>query len=100
VKWVADGVVSICRFPGEFNSLGRSFAACFGCIALVAVILIGLANGDHSESILSRAIYAIAAYAFVGWCVGSVANGIVMNSVEMNYRTRFEQLRQKAKDGQ
>jgi len=65
---------------------------------MIAMIFIGLANGSDSETILTRAIMAVAAYSAVGWMMGVVADLIVRNSVEMNYRRRIEQLRQKLQE--
>jgi hypothetical protein len=81
-------------YPSEI-SLGRSFAACFGCIALSISILMGLINGDVPESILTQALTATAAFTVVGWVLGNVADSIVRQSVETNYRVRFEKLREK-----
>lgn len=79
------------------SSLGRPFAACFGCIALTASIILGLLNGTHPDSILTQALGATVVFSTVGWLLGSVGDQIVRQSVEMNYRERFEKLRQARK---
>jgi hypothetical protein len=77
--------------------LGRLFAACFGCIALSATIVLGLLCNDIADSILTRALKASIAFTVVGWVIGQIADTVVRKSVEMNYRERFEKLRERRK---
>ena len=79
-------------------SLGRSFAGCFGCIALSTTIVLGLLIGETPESILTQCLIATSAYAVVGWVLGQTADTVVRQSVEMNYRAKFEKLREKWKN--
>jgi len=74
--------------------LGRPFAACFGCIALATSISLGLLQGDFPDSILTQALTYTVAFSALGWILGSVGDQLVRQSVEMNYRERFEKLRQ------
>jgi undecaprenyl pyrophosphate phosphatase UppP len=92
-----QGIVSCLRTLTPFpvrSSLGRSYAACFGCIALVTSILLGLANGELPDSILTQTLTFTLVFAVLGWVFGVVADQVVRQSVEMNYRDRFEKLRQ------
>lgn len=86
-------------FPSR-NSLGRSFAACLGCIALSVSILLGLIDQGATDAILSYSLNATAVFTAVGWILGNAADSIVRNSVEMNYRARVEQLRAKQRENQ
>jgi uncharacterized membrane protein YfbV (UPF0208 family) len=79
------------------HSLGRLFAACFGCIALSATIILGLLSNDIADAILTRALKASIAFTAVGWVIGQIADTVVRKSVEMNYRERFEKLRERRK---
>ena len=79
-------------------SLGRSFAACFGCIALSTTIILGLLSGETSESILIQCLIATAAFAVTGWLFGQIADSAIRQSVEMNYRGKFEKIREKWKN--
>jgi hypothetical protein len=65
---------------------------------LSATILLGLLHGDIPESILVQSLGATVAFAAIGWVLGQVADSIVRQSVEMNYRARFEKLREKRND--
>jgi len=76
------------------SSLGRPFAGCFGCIALATSIVLGLLKGDFPDSILTQAVTYTVVYSALGWVLGNVGDQLVRQSVEMNYRERFEKLRQ------
>ena len=76
------------------HSLGRLFAACLGSIALSASIILGLLSGETPESILAQSLIATVAYATIGLGIGQVADSVVRQSVEINYRNKFEKLRE------
>jgi hypothetical protein len=80
------------------NSLGRLFAASFGCIALSTSILLGLLSEEIPESILTHSLASTAVFAIVGLGIGQVADSVVRQSVEMNYRAKFEKLRDRLKE--
>ncbi|MCF7963764.1 MAG: hypothetical protein K9M08_23735 [Pirellula sp.] len=95
-----SGVVFIePSFPVSI-SLGRSFAACFGCIALSTTIILGLLRGETSESILTQCLIATAIFAVTGWLFGQIADSAIRQSVEMNYRSKFEKIREKWKNAE
>lgn len=95
-----SGVVLIePSFPVSI-SLGRSFAACFGCIALSTTIILGLLSGETSESILTQCLIATAIFAVTGWLFGQIADSAIRQSVEMNYRSKFEKIREKWKNAE
>ncbi len=75
------------------HSLGRLFSACLGCIALSTTILLGLTSNETPESILIQSLMATVAFATIGLGIGQVADSVVRQSVEMNYRNKFEKLR-------
>jgi len=79
--------------------LGRSFAACLGCIALSTTIVLGLVSGRSAESILTQSLTAMALFVPIGWVLGQVADSVVRQSVEVNYRMGFEKLRQTQNKG-
>ena len=79
-------------------SLGRLFAACFGCIALSTTILLGLMGSETPESILTHSLMATVVFATIGLGIGQVADSVVRQSVEMNYRNKFEKLREGRKN--
>lgn len=85
--------------PSPVNtSLGHSFSACFGCIALSTTILLGLLSGETTESILTRCLILTATFAAMGWLFGQIANSVIRQSVEMNDRGKFEKIREKRKN--
>jgi len=79
-------------------SLGRLFAACLGTIALSTSILLGLMNDDSPESILIQSLKMTVVFATIGLGIGQVADTAVRHSVEMNYRNKFEKLRERRKN--
>ena len=80
------------------HSLGRLFAACLGSIALSATIILGLMSGETPESILVQSLIATVVYATIGLGIGQVADSVVRQSVEINYRNKFEKLREGRKN--
>jgi len=80
------------------HSLGRLFAASFGCIALSTTILLGLLSENMPESILAHSLATTVVFAIVGLGIGQVADSVVRQSVEMNYRNKFEKLRERLND--
>ena len=79
-------------------SLGRLFAACLGTIALSTSILLGLIGEDSPESILIQSLKMTVVFATIGLGIGQVADSVVRHSVEMNYRNKFEKLREDRKN--
>lgn len=75
--------------------LGRSFAASFASIALIAGILIGIYQGNLAESILMNCLLSMPIFIAVGWLVGRTADATVRESVEMNFRKKVDRMREK-----
>jgi hypothetical protein len=65
-----------------------------GCIALAISILHGMLRSESSEAILTHSLNIAAVLTAAGWVFGTVADGIVRSSVEMNYRERVARLRE------
>ena len=80
------------------HSLGRLFAACLGSIALSASIILGLLSGETPESTLSQSLVATVVYATIGLGIGHVADSVIRQNVEINYRNKFEKLREGRKN--
>ena len=80
------------------RSLGRLFASCLGCIALSATIILGLLSGETPESTLTQSLISTVVYATIGLGIGKVADSVVRQSVEINYRNKFEKLREGRKN--
>ncbi|AMV34279.1 hypothetical protein VN12_19295 [Pirellula sp. SH-Sr6A] len=80
--------------PLEVN-MGRSYAACLGCLALASCIGYGLLMSAPAEDILVRGISMLFVFAVIGWVVGKTAETIVRQSIEWNYRATIERLRQR-----
>jgi hypothetical protein len=80
--------------PWEIN-MGRAYAACLGCLALASCIGYGLLMSASPEDILVRGICMLFAFAAIGWVVGHTAETIVRQSMEWNYRSTIERLRQR-----
>lgn len=74
--------------------MGRTYAVSLGCLALVSCIVHGWLCANLPEDILVRGIAMLFVFAGIGWVIGQAAEQIVRQSLEMNYRTRIEQLRQ------
>ena len=78
-------------------SLGRLFAGSLGSIALSTTIILGLMNGTPAESILTQCLPFTVVFATIGLATGQIADSMVRQSVEMNYRNKFEKLREARK---
>ncbi len=73
--------------------MGRPFAACLGCIAMLSQIIPGIVHGDSTESILVRSVIAMVIAAFVGWIIGQLADAVVRENIETHYRRQIDQLK-------
>lgn len=60
----------------------RSFAACLGCIAMLTQILLGLALGVESETVLVQSVVALLVASTTGWIIGKLADAMVRESFE------------------
>jgi tetrahydromethanopterin S-methyltransferase subunit C len=77
--------------------MGRPFAACLGCIAMLSQILSGMVHGQDTEAILVRCLIATVIAAIPGWIIGQLADAVVRESIEASYRRQIEQIRQQPK---
>lgn len=73
--------------------MGRLFAACLGCIAMLTQIGSGLLHGLETESILVRCVVALMIAAIPGWIIGQMADAVVRENIEAHYRRQIEQLK-------
>jgi hypothetical protein len=73
--------------------MGRLFAACLGCIAMMTQIALGLMHGTETESILVRCVVAMVIAAIPGWIIGQMADAVVRDSIEASYRRQIEQFK-------
>ncbi|MFN7874828.1 MAG: hypothetical protein ACK5PB_05890 [Pirellula sp.] len=75
--------------------MGRTYAACLGAIALSGSIVSGLLANSSPDSILIQSITVLFPFAGLGWFVGQAADQAVRHSVEMDFRRRVEQMKNK-----
>ena len=75
--------------------MGRSYAACLGCLALAGCIIHGLMTNQSPDSTLVRGLTLLFPFALIGWVVGHSADQAIRHSVEMSFRARVERFRQK-----
>ncbi|MFO0013887.1 MAG: hypothetical protein ACK553_14190 [Planctomycetota bacterium] len=73
--------------------MGRLFAACLGCIAMLTQIAMGLVHGSETETILVRSVVALVVAAFPGWIIGHMADAVVRENIEAHYRRQIEQFK-------
>ncbi len=77
------------------KAMGRPFAACLGCIAMISQIFLGMIANQPTESILVRSVVALVLAAIPGWVIGKLADGLVRDNIEAHYRRRVEELKLK-----
>ncbi|MBU6238787.1 MAG: hypothetical protein KGQ51_13255 [Planctomycetes bacterium] len=73
--------------------MGRSFAACLGCIAMLTQIASGFLHGTDTETTLVRCVVALVIAAIPGWIIGQMADAVVRESIEAQYRRQIEQFK-------
>lgn len=71
--------------------MGRLYAACLGCIAMMSQIGLGLTHGSDTETILTRSVVALMIAALPGWIIGQMADSVVRENIETHYRRQIEQ---------
>ena len=73
--------------------MGRLFAACLGCIAMLTQIAMGLWHGVDAETILVQSVVAMVVAAVPGWAIGFMADAMVRENIEAHYRRQIEQFK-------
>ena len=73
--------------------MGRSFAACLGCIAMLTQIATGLLHGSETETVLVRCVVALVIAVVPGWIIGQMADSVVRENIEAHYRRQIEQFK-------
>jgi hypothetical protein len=73
--------------------MGRSFAACLGCIAMLTQIASGFFHGTEIETILVRCVVALVIAVIPGWVIGQMADAVVRENIEAHYRRQIEQFK-------
>ena len=67
--------------------MGRRYAGILGSLAFLTVVTRGLVHGAGVQATLSNAVVCLFVFACVGYVLGRLAGGIVLDSVRSN-RTR------------
>lgn len=80
----------------------RSFAMSLGALALAIVTFRGALRGDLIIEVVPAGIAAMILFSAIGWVAGMVADYLVRDAVERNYRQRLSQYREavEANEGQ
>ena len=61
---------------------------------MAIVVLRGAANGEPIEVVTAEAIMAMLLFAVIGYVAGRIADYLVRDSLEQNFRTRMDWYRQ------
>jgi hypothetical protein len=75
--------------------MARAYAARLGCIAFVFGLAKNLLDGNRAEPTLLNAVGLLVIFSVLGWVVGGIAEDLVRQSVESNYRNSIEEHRQR-----
>ena len=75
--------------------MARGYAACLGAIALAISVLHAATSGDWSADSLSAAAALGLLFAAIGYAIGAVADGLIRQAVEADFRRAVEQYRQR-----
>ncbi len=75
--------------------MARGYAACLGAIALAISVLHSATSGDWSADRLSAAAVLGLLFAAIGYAIGTVADGLIRQAVEADFRRAVEQYRQR-----
>lgn len=68
----------------------RSLAASLSALAMAIVVLRGAAGGEPIEVVTTEAIVAMLIFAVVGYVAGWIADYLVRDSLEQNFRARID----------
>ncbi len=75
--------------------MAHSYGASLGCIAFVICIIRGICLSHSADETLLRAVGLMLAFAPLGYILGSITEGIVRQSVEMNFRRAVQKEEEK-----
>ena len=79
----------------EETGMARSYAACLGLLALVICIIRGIVMGNAPDATLMRALGMLLAFTPRGFFLGWIAEGLVRQSVEANFRRAVKKAEEK-----
>lgn len=75
--------------------MARAYSASLGCIALIICVVRGLFAGFTADEILGQAIRALVMFAAIGFALAWIADVIIRQSVEGNFRQAVQKLQEK-----
>ena len=75
--------------------MARSYAACLGLIAFVICIIRGLIISNSPDGTLSHALVMLLVFAPVGYFLGWIADGLIRQSVEANFRRALKKAQER-----
>lgn len=78
--------------------MARAYSGVLGCIAMILVIVRGLVLGLLPDDILTQALVVFFAFVAIGFCIGSIAEKTVYESVENRFRSEMARLSKEAAD--
>lgn len=71
----------------------RSFAVSLGALALAIVAFRGALRGELIVDVIPAGVTAMLIFSATGWMAGLIADYLVRDAVERNYRQRLSQYR-------
>lgn len=72
----------------------RSFAVSLGALALAIVTFRGALRSDLIIDVVPAGITAMIVFSAIGWVAGMIADYLVRDAVETNYRQRLSKYRE------
>ncbi len=73
--------------------MARGYAACLGAIALLVSILRNVLDGQTSPEAISQTLVLTVVFVAIGFVVGAIADGLIRQSVESNFRRAVAKMR-------
>ncbi len=70
--------------------MGRTYAGILGPIAFVTVVARAIINGGSAENTIISAMIALFVFAAAGLVIGSIAQRIVTDGIEMRFRNYLQ----------
>ena len=76
--------------------MARAYAARLGCIAFVFGMMRHFLNGGHVDQTIANSLGLLLVFAVLGYVIGATAEGLIRQSVEINFRNSIEKYRQRS----
>jgi hypothetical protein len=70
--------------------MARAYAARLGCIAMVFGLLGHFGGNSHTSQTVIHAVVLLLIFSILGYVIGSVADELIRQSVEANFRRSVE----------